>query len=665
VLFRSRRAMDEMALVPVGHTLVKPRRLFFRLSEDLSPFMYEVPRCYGTHEVFLKQLGVRESPSRADYQYFLQELQSEAGEQPLNPNELRAVLAIVQSLATSTLEGEDDVGLRTTRSSSQRDFIYVPDYFSVLRPATNCLVCDDDWLRDQVQTAVRSLGLHWLHPTLSMDMRADTDTQTMTSTATALGIPKLSEMVSESLVDVQSEACVENETDDSLSIDTSRLQTALQDPVFVAAVQALIGKLSSSQSARPDASSVLQAVTVQPVASLMVALRVRDPRSASEADAGYEAGDTHGENRPALSFVQDRCILVNRSLLQPPLNAPLAVGRGLSSLLRLPQHISPTLALLLQSSALASVRLLDSLRVGGVTERGTADWQFQVTKRSVPGAPLTEEDCDLLELKPFRSFRQGEVVAVSKYLCVEAVGSSDKVATPLPESMVYAVVVHSAEEPDSTTGLGLRRVMLRVSSGGLPVSLLSSDVYAFRAAKSKGVAKTVIKDTSPRVLSSSRPGSSPVMPAVSAPSLSSSTVPTAVDAAAEANPALVSLTTVRRTEALQALHALLERAGIPPDLDAQSMCGRITELTEAVSYLESQLNTERQQIAQLREHQQQAAAALVCEICVSQPRTHVLSPCGHTCCANCVTQLPRNKCPFCRSNIQQNVRFFLPGMSAT
>jgi hypothetical protein len=49
-------ALRITSTVPVGHILVKPARLFFRLSEDLSPFMHEIPRFFGTHEQLLKKV---------------------------------------------------------------------------------------------------------------------------------------------------------------------------------------------------------------------------------------------------------------------------------------------------------------------------------------------------------------------------------------------------------------------------------------------------------------------------------------------------------------------------------------------------------------------------------------------------------------------------------
>lgn len=46
-------------LIPIGHYLARPSRVFFRLSEDLSPFMHELPRIFGAHETFLKEVCVQ------------------------------------------------------------------------------------------------------------------------------------------------------------------------------------------------------------------------------------------------------------------------------------------------------------------------------------------------------------------------------------------------------------------------------------------------------------------------------------------------------------------------------------------------------------------------------------------------------------------------------
>ena len=36
-------------------------RRYFRLEQNLAPFMFEVPRAFGGHEALLKQLGTKET----------------------------------------------------------------------------------------------------------------------------------------------------------------------------------------------------------------------------------------------------------------------------------------------------------------------------------------------------------------------------------------------------------------------------------------------------------------------------------------------------------------------------------------------------------------------------------------------------------------------------
>lgn len=71
-----------------------------------------------------------------------------------------------------------------------------------------------------------------------------------------------------------------------------------------------------------------------------------------------------------------------------------------------------------------------------------------------------------------------------------------------------------------------------------------------------------------------------------------------------------------------------------------------------------------------------SAANMRCQICVSNLVTLVLVPCGHTICAECANQIPRNKydyfnmtiafiysdffrCPFCRTVMREKVKFYV------
>ncbi len=69
-----RAQLKELPLVPMGHRLLKATRLYFRLEQDLSPFMFEVPRTFSAYEELLKVLGAQESATSPDYFRFLQDL---------------------------------------------------------------------------------------------------------------------------------------------------------------------------------------------------------------------------------------------------------------------------------------------------------------------------------------------------------------------------------------------------------------------------------------------------------------------------------------------------------------------------------------------------------------------------------------------------------------
>ncbi|KAJ1475495.1 hypothetical protein T484DRAFT_1828084, partial [Baffinella frigidus] len=149
--------LRSLACVPVGDVLVKPSRIFFRLSSDFSPFMFQVPRCFGAQEAFLKKVGARETPSGRellvprcfgaqeaflkkvgaretpsgrDLALFLRELGAECRGNPLNPNELSAVTKVLETVTES-------------HSSAASANLLVPDSSGVLVAASMCFRCSD------------------------------------------------------------------------------------------------------------------------------------------------------------------------------------------------------------------------------------------------------------------------------------------------------------------------------------------------------------------------------------------------------------------------------------------------------------------------------------------------------------------------------------------
>ncbi|CAM9971182.1 unnamed protein product, partial [Discosporangium mesarthrocarpum] len=170
-----RQGLKEMPLVPVGARLVKAGRLFFRLKENLSPFMFEVPRAFGAFDCLFRHLGTTQTPTARDYATFLKELAGECGSQALNPNELSAVLKVLHLLAAAA----EDSGVDQAMSSD----IFVPDDSSELVPLGLCLHNDCPWLSGRVDPS----RLRALHPMVPV------------SDCRKLHIPSVSEVVREEL----------------------------------------------------------------------------------------------------------------------------------------------------------------------------------------------------------------------------------------------------------------------------------------------------------------------------------------------------------------------------------------------------------------------------------------------------------------------------------
>jgi hypothetical protein len=66
--------LRSMPLVPLGNRLLKASRLYFRLDQDLAPFVFEVPRMFGAFDALFRRLGTKQTPERQDYVQFLQVL---------------------------------------------------------------------------------------------------------------------------------------------------------------------------------------------------------------------------------------------------------------------------------------------------------------------------------------------------------------------------------------------------------------------------------------------------------------------------------------------------------------------------------------------------------------------------------------------------------------
>ena len=152
-----RGALARMPCVPVGDTLVKASRVFCRAAADFAPFIYELPRALAAHEPLLRALGAKDAPQARDLLAFLHELAGECAGRPLNPNEVAAVLRVLQALAE--LPG----GLAAGEAGGAGGDLLVPDVGGLLVRARDCFVCSDRALLRRVDCRL----IHLAHPGLS------------------------------------------------------------------------------------------------------------------------------------------------------------------------------------------------------------------------------------------------------------------------------------------------------------------------------------------------------------------------------------------------------------------------------------------------------------------------------------------------------------------
>lgn len=103
----------KVAFLPVanGTRLVAADALFARLMINLSPFAFELPTVYLPFVKILKDLGLQDMLTLSAAKGLLLNLQNACGYQRLNPNELRAVMEILNFICDQIVEGNTLDGL--------------------------------------------------------------------------------------------------------------------------------------------------------------------------------------------------------------------------------------------------------------------------------------------------------------------------------------------------------------------------------------------------------------------------------------------------------------------------------------------------------------------------------------------------------------------------
>jgi len=400
--------LRERAIVPVGSTLVKASKLFFRLAKDLAPFFFEVPRAFGAYDRLLRELGVRESPQTGDYAISLQELKREIGDGKLNANELNSVVEVLALIA--------DDRSKNGSLNLQATAIFAPDANGVLVPIFNLVQNDRPWLLHA--NRLDSSMIHIVHPKLSKEL------------CRILRVKMLSERVSEHLE--------ESFQPEMIAMDDpvlAQLQSTMRSHTF---------KEAFSQLVRKD-HDIIKTLEIIPVSTL----RTRFIFSSIDGTSGI---DISSNPLGTLCFIEKERILVSNTKLPTGLRVELVIAVALCDYFAIDRKNAAGISAMLASNATDIETIGRVLGVGKTNEEDEAH-------RGEPGSPVTGVDLELLELKPLKVFRKGEIVGIKKHT------SSNQI--------VYGVIVEG--------GGGNSLSRLRILSGkNKEAVLLSSEIFSLR-----------------------------------------------------------------------------------------------------------------------------------------------------------------------------------------
>jgi len=352
--------LKSRSLVPIGSHLVKVSRLFFRLSGNLAPFFYEVPRAFGAYDVLLRNLGVRESPKSGDYALSLMELKREIGDGALNANELKSVIEVV--------------GLIADDNSSSQESMFAPSSSSKLVHIHDLLQNDRSWLIQGGR--INTNEIYLVHPKLPKEL------------CDKLQIGYMSDRVHEELENV-----VPRLSTEAPIINLHRVQGIIQSQTFIA----LLNHLAPLSQRTPyKGYNILQCQSI----NTRFILRRGNSEQMINRDITNKASES------PFCFIDEDKIFVSQ--FPYGMTIELAISTALCDKCGIDRSHIAGLSAMLSSTSYEPSTLHSIQR----TMNLYADHSQVEMLRGEPGQPLVSADLDLAEIKPLKMFSKGEIVAV-------------------------------------------------------------------------------------------------------------------------------------------------------------------------------------------------------------------------------------------------------------
>ncbi|KAI4356900.1 hypothetical protein L6164_000883 [Bauhinia variegata] len=599
------KELQRVAFLPAanGTRLVTADALFARLVINLSPFAFELPTVYLPFVKILKDLELQDTLTLSSAKDLLSNLQKACGYQHLNPNELRAVMEILNFICDQIIEGN------VVDRSDWKSEAIIPDDGCRLVHSASCVYVDSYGSR--FVKCIDTSRIRFVHPDLPERI------------CVTLGINKLSDVVIEEL-----------DNDEPLqtlgsmgSVSLPTIKQKLTGRSLQAAVWTVVNSMGSyipamNNLAMDTIKSLLNSTAekLQFVKHLKTRfLLLPNLVDVTRATKDFIIPEWHGQSvHQTLYFVnQSRsCILV----AEPPTYISvfdliaIVVSQVLGSPTVLP--IGP-LFVCPEGSEIAVVNVLklcfDKKEVDLVSGSST-----------LVGKEILAQDARLVQLHPLRPFYSSEMVAWR---------------SQNGEKLKYGRV---PEDVRPMSGQALYRFKVEIAPGVIEL-LLSSQVFSFKsvaAGRPRPEPETLVDD------SPSTSGSKPLVevPETSRRGKSSSQVQPLRE---------LQHGKVSAAELVQAVNEMLNAAGINMDVEKQALLQRTIALQENLKESQAALLLEQEKSDAAAKEADAAKAAWLCRICLTAEVDITIVPCGHVLCRRCSSAV--SKCPFCR--LQGFVRF--------
>ncbi|KAK7310408.1 hypothetical protein RJT34_07912 [Clitoria ternatea] len=601
--------LHKVAFLPVanGTRLVTADALFARLVINLSPFSFELPTAYLPFVKILKDLGLQDMLTLSAARDLLSNLQKACGYQRLNPNELRAVMEILNFICDQIVEEN------TFHGSNWKSEAIVPDDGCRLVHSASCVYVDSYGSR--YVKCIDTSRIRFVHADLPERV------------CSVLGIKKLSDIVVEELDEnhmLQTLGSL-----GSVSLETIRqklssksLQTAVWTiinsmdsyvPAFKGFSLDAIGRLLNSTAEK------LQFVKSLETKFLLLPNLIDVTRASKDFIIPEWKNDFSHQTLYFMSRSRS-CILV----AEPPTYVSLfdliaiLVSQVLSSPIILP------IGSLFDSPEGSEIAIVNVLKLCSDKK----EVEPINGSSNLVGKEILPQDARLVQFHPLRPFYSGEIVAWR---------------SQHGEKLKYGKV---SEDVRASAGQALYKLKIEVAPGVTQVSL-SSQVFSFKSVSTSSSLKETLADDSP-VAGGIMPHADAEFPESSGRG----------ESCPQVRPVREPSSKVSAAELVQAVNEILSAAGIKMDAEKQALVQRTIDLQENLKDSQVALLLEQEKVEKATKEADAAKAAWICRVCLTAEVDVTIVPCGHVLCRGCSSAV--SKCPFCRLQVTKAIRIFRP-----